>query len=87
MSLAAEAVAWLKSSLIKRYSLAEISPIRWKSLPSTGVLEDQPCSAVGGCDQTPRAPTDPAETGRIYRANPSEHGVSGSARITDLNLK
>lgn len=74
----------LKPSLIERYSIAEIFPIRWKSLPSTGIPEDQPCSAVGGCDQTLRAPRDPAETGRIYRANPSEHGVSGSARITEI---
>lgn len=64
-------------------SSREISPIQWESLPSTGTAEDQPCSAVGVCDQTPRALTDRVETSRIYRANPSEHGVSGAAIITE----
>lgn len=72
-------------------SSREISPIQWKSLPSTGIPEDQPCFAVGVCDHTPRALTDRVGTSHIYRANPLEHGVSGSARITasdrDLNLK
>lgn len=37
-------------------SSREISPMQWKSLPSAGTAEDQPCSAVGVCDQSREPP-------------------------------
>lgn len=64
----------------------EISPIQWKPLPSTGTAEDEPCSGTGVCDQTLRVPTDRADTDCIYRAHPSEHGASGSARVTEVQI-
>lgn len=64
----------------------------WKFLPSTGIPEDEPQLSCGRLWSYPqRVPADSVATGRIYKANPLEHGVTGSARMTvsdeDLNLK
>lgn len=63
-SLSEEAVAQFKSSLPKRTQLQlhtcsrrEISPVCWKSLPSTGIPEDQPQLGGVTCDPTPEEPS------------------------------
>lgn len=96
-SVSEEAVAQWKPSLPGRPcshvpSSSDISPMYWKSLPSTGAPEDQPqLSGVSLRSYPRRSSQTVLRLAVFYKANPLERGVSGSARMTvsarDLNLK